>query len=129
MNSLPMAFYNCNILRRFRNIAVDSAQIGDAIREARERMGMTQEELAEKVGRDQRAISEYEHGKRRLSAADLPLYARALNVSLLYFYGELVADEDFEAALLQHFNRLSTPEAKNAAIELVRVFTEAMESR
>lgn len=108
---------------------MNAQHIGAAIREARERLGMTQEELAEKVGHDQRAISEYEHGKRRLSAVELPLFARALNVSLLYFYGELVADEDFDAALLEHFKRLSTPEAKKAAIELIRVFTDAMEQR
>lgn len=105
---------------------MNSRQLGQRIRQARERLGMTQETLAERAGKDQRAISEYENGKRRLSAVDLPVFAQALEVSLLYFFeGEMTA-KDEDAALLEEFNRLPTPQARQSAIELVRVFSDSI---
>ena len=38
--------------------------IGDLIREARERAGMTQAELARRLGTDQPSVSRWEQGKR-----------------------------------------------------------------
>ena len=65
---------------------MDPKILGERIREARERAGISQEDLAVAVGKDQRAISEYENGKRKLSVTDLPMFARTLRVPLLYFY-------------------------------------------
>ena len=95
--------------------------IGTYIRQAREQLGMTQEELAERVQKDQRSISEYENGRR------LPSFAEALGVSVLYFYGHQVSDEDYVVALLAQFDRLPTSEAKRSAIELLTVFSDALE--
>lgn len=99
---------------------------GQHIRQARERLGMTQETLAERAGKDQRAISEYEHGKRRLSAIDLPVFAKALDVSLLYFFEGEITPNDLDAVILQEFNRLPTSQAKQSAIELMRVFSDSI---
>jgi len=106
---------------------VTTPHIGTYIRQAREQLGMTQEELAERVQKDQRSISEYENGRRRLAAADLPSFAEALGVSVLYFYGHQVSDEDYVVALLAQFDRLPTSEAKRSAIELLTVFSDALE--
>ncbi|MBI5670655.1 MAG: helix-turn-helix transcriptional regulator [Chloroflexi bacterium] len=105
---------------------MDSKQFGARIRQARERLGMTQEELAERSDKDQRAISEYENGKRRLSAIDLPVLAKVLNVPMMYFFEGEATRHDFDLALLEEFNRLPTTEAKQSAIELLRVFSDAI---
>lgn len=99
---------------------------GARIRQAREHLGLSQEELATRVSRDQRAISEYENGKRRLAATDVPVFAQALGVSILYFYEGEISLSDFDRAVLEEFHRLSTPEAMQAAIEMMRLLSEVL---
>jgi transcriptional regulator with XRE-family HTH domain len=101
--------------------------LGARIREARESVRMSQEELASLVHKDQRAISEYENGKRKLSATDVPVFANALNVPILYFYEDEVSLDDFDRAMLAELQRLPTSETKLAAIELVRVLSRALQ--
>lgn len=105
-----------------------SKDLGQRIKNRREALQMTQEMLADKTKRDQRAISEYEAGKRRLSAVDLPVFAKALEVSVLYFFESDMTNDDFDAALLEHFGRLPTTQAKETAIEMMRLYTEAIKS-
>lgn len=52
--------------------------------------------------------------------------ARALEVSLLYFFEGEITAKDEDAALLEEFNRLPTPQARQSAIELVRVFSDSI---
>lgn len=99
---------------------------GARIRKARERIGMTQEELAVQVNKDQRAISEYEIGKRRVYATEVPTFANALRVPLLYFFEDEVGLDDIDHALLIEANRLPSLEAKQSALELVRVLARAL---
>jgi transcriptional regulator with XRE-family HTH domain len=105
---------------------LDSKLLGNRIREARERLGISQEELASAVSKDQGAISEYESGKRRLSAVDLPTLAEALKVSLLYFYEGEATGHDLDRAVLDEFHQLPSLELKKAAIEIMRVFSNAI---
>lgn len=93
---------------------------------ARERLGLSQEELATAVGRDQRTISEYENGKRKLSATDLPDYAKVLDVSVLYFYEGEATRNDLDEALLLEFQHIPTAEMKQAIIETVRILSNAI---
>lgn len=48
---------------------------------ARMELGLSQMELAKKIGIDQRAISDYERG-RLPRIARIPIIARALNISI-----------------------------------------------
>lgn len=99
---------------------MDIRGFGQRLREARERMALSQEELAALVGKDQTAISEYENGKRKITITDLPEFAQVLNVSITYFFeGELTAD-DLDRALLREFHQLPAP-AKLDAIEVLRL--------
>lgn len=105
---------------------VNPKLLGVRIRKARERLTMSQGDLASQVSKDQAAISAYENGRRKLSAAELPLFAKALQVPLLYFYeGEISAD-DLDRALLEEFHRLPTVEAKHSAVDVVRTLAEAI---
>ncbi len=99
---------------------------GSRIRQAREQLGMSQEELALRVSRDQRAISEYENGKRRLSATDVPEFAKALDVSILYFYEGEIGLHDFDRAVLEEFHRLPTHEAMQIAIQMVQLLSQVL---
>ena len=99
---------------------VDLDLFGARVRQARERRGLSQDELAELIHKDQRAISEYENGKRRLAAVDLPLLARVLDVSLLYFFEDDVNVHDLDRTLLEQFHEL-TPQAKRLLIKIAKV--------
>jgi transcriptional regulator with XRE-family HTH domain len=63
-------------------------QIGQRIRAARELRGMTQDELGHFIGKTKTAISGYENGKRAIHLTELPELAKALDVSIGYFFGE-----------------------------------------
>jgi transcriptional regulator with XRE-family HTH domain len=60
-------------------------EIGSRIQQAREEMGLTQEELAARLGCTQSALSNYELGKRRLYLNMLNEIAVILNRPLDYF--------------------------------------------
>jgi transcriptional regulator with XRE-family HTH domain len=67
--------------------------IGTRIKQAREELGITQQELAARLGCTQAALSNYELGKRRLYLANLEQIASTLGKPLSYFT-EPTADED-----------------------------------
>ena len=83
-------------------------QFGEKLRIAREKQGLTQEDVVGRLGyKDAGAISEYEHGKRRLYAYELADYANALEVPISFFFQDsLQAQTDMETVLLQWFRRL-----------------------
>jgi transcriptional regulator with XRE-family HTH domain len=62
--------------------------IGKKIQKAREELGLSQEELASRLGYTQAAFSNYELGKRRLYLANIEQIARELNKPLSYFLDE-----------------------------------------
>jgi transcriptional regulator with XRE-family HTH domain len=97
--------------------------LGQRIRAARENKNYSQEHLAELVSKDQRAISEIEAGTRRLAATDLPTFASALEVPLLYFFEGEMQKDDLDIAMLQVFDQISTIEVKKSAIEIVRILS------
>jgi transcriptional regulator with XRE-family HTH domain len=62
--------------------------IGKKIQMAREEAGLSQEDLASRLGYTQAALSNYELGKRRLYLANIEQIARELNKPLNYFLDE-----------------------------------------
>lgn len=63
-------------------------EIGKRIQKARDEAGLSQEELASRLGLTQAALSNYELGKRRLHLANLKSMAKALNKPISYFIEE-----------------------------------------
>ena len=107
-------------------MSLDPEILGKRIRQARENIGLSQEDLAHEVGRDQRAISEYENGKRRILVTELPVLARILQVPVIYFFeGEGVLD-DLDSLVLAEFHRLTDLDDKSAALELIRLFCDTV---
>lgn len=107
---------------------MDAKQLGQRIREAREAKGMSQEQLAELISRDQRSVSEYESGKRRIYANDLPTIARALEVPVIYFFQDVMSEDDLDVALLDEFHQLDT-EARKTLIEMAKLLSRLRSNR
>lgn len=59
------------------------------LRAARKRAGLTQSELADRVGESQSFISKTERGERRLDVIELRSYCGALNLALTDFVRRL----------------------------------------
>lgn len=102
-------------------------EFGERLRYARERKGLSQEALAHLLNKDQRAVSEYEMGKRRIYAVDIPVLAQALDMPILYFFGEDLNIHDLDGELLKHFHQLPTPKTKAVAVEYIRLLTETLQ--
>jgi transcriptional regulator with XRE-family HTH domain len=82
-------------------------QIGERIRYARERAGLTQEELAKRIGKSQKAVSGYEKGQRAIRIDELPTLAEALGVAPGYFFGFGDVSADLSTQLA--FAKLTPP--------------------
>lgn len=65
-------------------------KIGKMIQKAREEAGLSQEELASRLGLTQAALSNYELGKRRLYLKNIEQIAKVLNKPLNYFMEDYV---------------------------------------
>ena len=102
---------------------LDLTELGNRIRQARERLGLSQEEFANRVNKDQTAISEYENGKRRVSITELPLVASVLQVPILYFFEDALSVDDLDRALLDEFHRLPD-ERRSTVIEIMRLLAD-----
>jgi len=68
--------------------------IGMRIQQARQELGLTQEELATRLGYTQAALSNYELGKRRLHIANLEQIAQTLGKPLSHFIESPSASEE-----------------------------------
>lgn len=76
--------------------------IGSKIREARENLGITQEELAMRIGKTQNAISGYENGSRGIHISELPDLASALGVPVSYFFDSIKTDVDIQLNSIEY---------------------------
>lgn len=72
--------------------------VGKRIRHRRWLVGMTQQQLAEKVGIKFQQIQKYETGANRVSASRLWDIADALDVKVSFFFEGLEADASSEAS-------------------------------
>ena len=68
-------------------------EVGKRIRYRRWRLGISQKELAAKVGVGFQQVQKYETGTNRVSASRLFLISKALSVPISYFFEDV--DEKF----------------------------------
>lgn len=114
--------------------------VGKRLRLRRSILGMSQENLAEILGITFQQVQKYEKGINRVSASRLHEIAKALNVSISFFF-EAVEEEDglglgfaenseeFAAedvknresmALLKAYYQISDPKIRKKALELIK---------
>jgi transcriptional regulator with XRE-family HTH domain len=65
-----------------------NAVLGDRIRRRRLELGWSQQQLGRYLGFTRELIAQYEAGRSNVNAADLPLFAKVMEVPLLWFYHE-----------------------------------------
>jgi transcriptional regulator with XRE-family HTH domain len=115
---------------------ITSGEIGARIRTRRKELGLSQEQLAEKVGVSYQQVQRYENGSSTLNVENVQRIAHALGVPTVI----LVEGEDSRAAaksiavgassfwssdekvLVRLFRQLSTPADKKLAISVIRRF-------
>ena len=107
---------------------MDPKQLGQRIRTIREAQGMSQEQLASQISRDQRAVSLYENGQRRIFAHDIPVIAKALDVPISFLYFDGPEEDELDVQLLLEFHRLDD-ETRTLALQMMRLFSRAFTSR
>lgn len=108
--------------------------IASRIRQRRNELGLSQVELAQKLGLSLQQIGKYEGGDNRVSAARLFAIATALEVSVMWFYKDIDVgvdtnfalkgvvtplDESTVTKLLETFAGLSTDQERKTAIALI----------
>lgn len=110
--------------------------VGKRIRHRRWMIGMTQQQLAEKVGIKFQQIQKYETGMNRVSASRLWDIAQAVEVPVSFFFeglddghlhdaveGDILADKDALQLVRAYY---AMPEAQRRQIfELARVLSDA----
>jgi len=89
--------------------------VGKRVRHRRWMVGMTQQQLAEKVGIKFQQIQKYETGMNRISASRLWDIADALSVPISFFFEGLNAEGDTDAPAADMM-------ADKEAMELVRSY-------
>jgi transcriptional regulator with XRE-family HTH domain len=112
--------------------------VSERILARRNELDMSQPELAERVGVTFQQVQKYENGRNRVSAGRLYEIAKALGVTIQYFYESAprlalarrgVAEEQSEFAgpdtgeeleLLWAFRRIQQPAARKAVIDLAK---------
>ena len=99
---------------------MEPKQIGDRIRQAREDRGLSQEELGVLISRDQRSVSLYESGNRRIYAHDLPTIAAALQVPIMYFYADITSEHDVDEVVSALLNDMP-PDKHQITIEIMKL--------
>lgn len=110
-------------------------EIGQRLRGARALRGLSQSEVAGKVGLSFQQIQKYEAGHSRVTAAKLSELARVFRLPVAFFFGECSGEEhgaqpssgllSQEAwTLAGEFERIGNPKTRQKVLDLVRALSE-----
>ncbi len=102
-------------------VILSNEEIGDRLRECRKRRGLTQEQLAEKVGVTFQQIQQYENGSSRLNSDRLQQIGHALGIPVgsLFDDSDERALTDDEMKLVKGYRSLSSDEVRTFLISSV----------
>ncbi len=112
-----------------------SREIGDKVKKKRKEIGISQEELAEKLGVTYQQIQRYENGMNKLNVENIQIIANALDVPVSYFFGNgrkeknVVSEEVMsylpvdESRLLGYFRRARTSNLKGLVLQVAKLTT------
>jgi transcriptional regulator with XRE-family HTH domain len=109
--------------------------IGARMRTRRRQLGLSQSDLADRLGVSFQQVQKYERGANRVAASTLLTAAQVLGTSISWLVGEEASgrddDEDVFRALarpgalevLQAFNAISDPRVRTALLSLAKEMT------
>lgn len=83
-------------------------EVGARVRAFRQRMGITQEELAERAELHHTYIGQVERGEKNLTIASLEKILTALNVSFSDFFEKIEERKDDESIPMRCYNLIKT---------------------
>ncbi len=120
---------------------VDCA-VGARLRLQRQRLGLSQTSLGERVGLTFQQIQKYERGTNRVSASKLFEFAKFLSIDVAFFYADLSDDgslrhstaemavilDPLTQQLAAAFERLSDPGIRRCVALLVAAIAEAYDA-
>ena len=111
--------------------ALDS-HVGRRVRERRKHLGLSQTELAERLGLSFQQVQKYENGGNRISAGTLGRIAEALDVPVGFFFDGIGPDgpsrrpvgdgrgDRMQIEVARNFARLERQGTRRAIADLVR---------
>ncbi len=100
-------------------------QLGELLREARDYLALSQDEVAREMDLPRSAISQIETGQRKVDSVELKKFARIYRRPVAFFTGELEPKEPEE---VQHVARAAAKLSSRDRAELLR-FAEFLQSR
>jgi len=106
---------------------LDRIRLGEKLRDAREYLGLSQDEVSKLIGIPRAAISLIETGQRRVDALELKEFARIYQRQVNYFTDEEIAAEA-PAKNVDYLPRAFQELSEKDREELVR-FAEFLKSR
>ena len=109
--------------------------VGQRVRFKRKMMGLTQSDLAEKVGLTFQQIQKYEKGENRISASKLFQISQILGTSVSFFFEdysesnsfnneEVTLDDKKSVELVQSFKSIKNPKLQKRIMMLISSFSE-----
>ena len=115
-----------------RSASPIDAHVGDRVRRRRRALGVSQEQLADKLGLTFQQVQKYERGTNRISASKLYQTAAALEASIGYFFEGLPDPMRTGAAAEAAATSIElppTPEERQFAGLLSRIESRAVRKR
>ncbi len=102
------------------------AEVGQRIRELRQKRGMLQEELARKAGLSPSALSNFEQGRRRTSLDWLKKISKSLDVKVSDLIPDShtrkpLAENKEEQKLLGHWRKIGNQDLQDQLLEVIEL--------
>lgn len=117
----------------FQDIQGLEKQIGHRLRQRRLELGLTQQELGDKLGLSYQQVQKYETGLNRISAGRLYLVAKYLSADLNYFFEPVEKaknnSQSTRPSLLAISDRGIDPGVQTALANLVQSLSRAKNFR
>jgi transcriptional regulator with XRE-family HTH domain len=105
---------------------LDRSELGERLKQAREYLELSQDEVAKKIGLPRTAVSLIESGQRRIDALELQKLAELYQRPVSSFTGEVISAQLPED--IEHLARAATKLSQRDRQELQR-FAEFLNSR
>lgn len=103
---------------------IDQAELGRRIRQAREACGMTQEEVAERLGVSRPSVAQTELGNRAVSSLELDKLAYLFARDIREFLADEFAEDDVVRALFRSHREASAEGFKDALRDCIALGKE-----